>query len=126
MNLFNYLNNLIFTKKQPSRNTVEQASDYQPFLINRWCSMHDKQTANIINTTVNTMFPVFEDKTKHYSFLHKILPRAKFSKINYIKKVKKEPLPEQIAQLARNVELSQREINHYVEQLNITFNNENK
>lgn len=126
MNIFNYLNNLFFTKKQQSRNTVEHASDYQPFLINRWCSMHEKQTAQIINTTVNTMYPVFEDKGTHYSFLHKILPQSRFKKIQYIKKVKKEPPPEQISQIARNVELSQREINSYVNQLKIEFKNENK
>lgn len=120
MNIFNYLSNILFTKKDASIKAIDQQSDYQPFLINRWCSMLNKQTCHVINTTVNTMYQVFESKSDHYKFLHYIVPRERFTRINYIKKHKTENKDSQIvSKLAKNLELSKREINLYKEQLNL-------
>ena len=118
MNIFNYLSNLLFTKKQPVIQNIDQEGDYQPFLINRWCSMLNNTTANVINTTVNTFFPVFENKHDHYKFLHYILPRSRFTRINYIKKRKEHQTDSQeiIKKMAKRLELSHREINLYVNQ----------
>ena len=121
MNIFNYLSNILFTKKQPTLQGSEQLGDYEPYLINRWCSMLNTTTCNLINTTVNSMFTVFEDKSTHYKFLHYILPRQRFSRINYIKKTKSDPPGQNktIEMLAKNLEISKREINLYRNQLNL-------
>lgn len=120
MNIFNFLSNILFTKKQPKLNCVEQQGDYQPFIVNRWCSMLNKHTNTLINSTVNSMYQVFESKDSHYKFLHYIIPRQRFAKINYIKKVKVEPKSSEIVKkLARNLELSENEINLYIKQLNL-------
>lgn len=120
MNIFNYLSNLLFTKKEPTLKGIDQQTDYQPFLVNRWCSMLNKQTNCIINTTVNTMYQIFENKTDHYKFLHYIIPRERFKRINYIKKSKTDTKETLIAgKFAKSLELSKREINQYIEQLNL-------
>ena len=120
MNIFNYLSNLLFTKKQPEIKNVDQEGDYQPYLVNRWCSMLSKSTATIINSTANTMFQVLENKSDHYKFLHYIIPQHRFTRINYIKKVKIENThADTIKLLAKRLELSAREINLYISQHNI-------
>lgn len=120
MNIFNYISNILFTKKQPTISLFDQQSDYQPFLINRWCSMLNKSTCNLINVTVNTMYQVFESKHDHYKFLHYIVPRNHFTRINYIKKDKKQQDDQQsVNRFAKRLELSRREINLYKQQLNL-------
>jgi len=120
MNIFNYLSNILFTKKQPKIDDISQSGDYQPFLINRWCSMLNKQTASIVNQTSNMLYMVLENKTDHYRFLHYILPRERFKKINYIKKVKNDNNNDDILhKMAKRLELSKREINLYSQQLKI-------
>lgn len=114
MNIFNYLSNILFTKKDKELKTLDQQSDYQPFLINRWCSMLNKQTCRVVNTTTNTMYQVFENKTDHYKFLHYIIPRERFKRINYIKKIKPEKQQDDdIKLIAKNMQLSTREIKLY-------------
>ena len=120
MNIFNYLSNILFTKKEPSLKTLDQQSDYQPFLVNRWCSMLNKQTCNLINNTANIMFQVFENKQDHYKLLHYIIPRERFKRINYIKKHKpRDEYMDIIIKLAKKLEISTREINVYIKQANI-------
>jgi len=115
MNIFNYLSNILFTKKDKELKTLDQQSDYQPFLINRWCSMLNKQTCQIVNTTTNTMYQVFENKTDHYKFLHYVIPRERFKRINYIKKIKpeKQQQDDDTKLIAKNMQLSTREIKIY-------------
>lgn len=121
MNIFNYISNILFTKKDRYLKTIDQQSDYQPFLINRWCSMLNKQTCHLINTTSNTIYQVLDSKRDHYKFLHFILPRDKFRRINYIKKNKNSSENKEednnISKVAKNLQLSKREINLYIEQL---------
>lgn len=123
MNIFNYLSNILFTKKQPTIANITETGDYQPFLVNRWCSMLNKSTANIINSTANSMYQVLENKHDHYRFLHYIIPRSQFKRINYIKKQKVEATDSQIVEkLSKNLEISKREINLYKQQLNLDLN----
>lgn len=117
MNIFNYLSSILFTKKPIDPGELDQQSDYQPFLVNRWCSMLDKQTCVLINSTSNMLYTVLDNKLTHWKFLHYIMPRNKFKKINYIKKEKLEDTNRKIiTQLARRLELSTKEINVYIEQ----------
>jgi len=80
--------------------------------------MLNKQTCQIVNTTTNTMYQVFENKTDHYKFLHYVIPRERFKRINYIKKIKPEKQQDDnIKMIAKNMQLSMREITMY-KQLN--------
>lgn len=79
--------------------------------------MLDKQTCVLINSTSNMLYTVLDNKLTHWKFLHYIMPRNKFKKINYIKKEKLEDTNRKIiTQLARRLELSTKEINVYIEQ----------
>lgn len=81
--------------------------------------MLNKQTASLVNQTANTLYMVLENKTDHYRFLHYILPRERFKKINYIKKVKSDNNNDILHKMAKRLELSKREINLYSQQLKI-------
>lgn len=82
--------------------------------------MLNNSTCNLINVTVNTMYQVFENKQDHYKFLHYIIPRNRFTRINYIKKDKKQQDDQQtVSRFAKRLELSRREINLYKQQLNL-------
>lgn len=66
------------------------------------------------------MYQVFENKQDHYKFLHYIVPRNRFTRINYIKKDKKQQDDQQsVNRFAKRLELSRREINLYKQQLNL-------
>lgn len=120
MNIFNYLSSILFTKKHITNGDLDQQSDYQPFLINRWCSMLDKHTCTLLNVTANTLYSVLEDKYRHWQFLHYLIPRSRFKRINYIKKDKhSDKSKDIILKLSRKLELSTREINVYVKQLKL-------
>ena len=76
--------------------------------------MMNKQTCRVVNTTTNTMYQVFENKTDHYKFLHYVLPRERFKRINYIKKIKQEKQEDDDTKLiAKNMQLSTREVKEY-------------
>lgn len=60
------------------------------------------------------MYQVFENKSDHYKFLHYIIPRERFKRINYIKKNKSEKQQDDDTKLiAKNMQLSTREIKLY-------------
>jgi hypothetical protein len=84
--------------------------------------MLNKQTCQIVNTTTNTMYQVFENKTDHYKFLHYVIPRERFKRIDYIKKNKKklennDEITDSVTRLAKNLQLSKRETKMYINQL---------
>lgn len=82
--------------------------------------MLNNTTCDIINNTVNRMYTVFENKQDHYKFLHYIIPRQRFQRINYIKKSKHTMESQQVvSKIAKSLELSAREINLYRQQLNL-------
>lgn len=114
--IFDQLNDLIFDKTVKCMNNVDHETDYSQYMINRWTSMYSDEMANIINNTVNWLYPIFETKLDHYNFLHCVLPQAKRKRINYVKKIKPdEPDKDDdnthdVEMLARNLQLSQREV----------------
>lgn len=82
-------------------------------MINRWCTMYNKDLANIVNITTNKYTNL--SKEEHFNFLRNFLPKLPFKRIEYIKKKNSEKEEtSEIAMLAKNLELSKREINHYI------------
>ena len=97
---------------------IDDENSYIPYMINRWVSMYSPDHAMIINSTVNWMGQALETKLDHYNFLHSILPKSKWKRINYIKKVKEDKDEEdnKVQLLASTLELSEREVKYLLEQ----------
>lgn len=110
--IFDFLNCILFAKAKKSL-TQENSSVYTPFMINRWCSFYSKELSKFINLSVNR-FSNFT-KEEHFAFLKNFLPKLPFKKISYVKKkVVENEIDDKICMLAKNLELSKREINHYI------------
>ena len=111
--IFDFLQSLLFTKKKIKLNE-ENLSSYSPFMINRWCSFYSPNLVNLINLSVNRFHQL--TKQEHYNLLYCLFSKLFFKRINYIKKkeIKKESNNEIIDLLAKNLEISKREINLYI------------
>jgi hypothetical protein len=115
MTIFDFLNSLLYTKKDLDLN-VEDEQMFNLYMINRWCSMYSKEVATIINHTSNqNIAGIFDGKNEQFKFMQHLLPKVKFKRLNYIKK-KKEPKTEEVANLklqAKNKQISVRELKAY-------------
>jgi len=110
--IFDFLNSILFSKAKKNL-TQENSSVYTPFMINRWCSFYSKELSRFINLSVNR-FSNF-NKEEHFIFLRNFLPKLPFKKISYVKKIAVENETDNtVCMLAKNLELSRREINHYI------------
>lgn len=115
MTIFDIISNII-TYKNKTDIPVEEDREYQFYLINRWLSMHSGEFANIVNDTTNKYWMCLS-KDEQNKFLINTIPKMKYKKIDYIKKVKKEKTKEDENNelLARNLEISQREVKMFKE-----------
>lgn len=84
--IFDFIGGILFTKKTWPSKTLEEEKSFDCFMVNRWCSMLDKDAARLINETTNKFGTVLETKSRQYDFLKAVLPRYKFQRINYIKR----------------------------------------
>lgn len=115
--IFNYIDDLLFNKKRKFINIVNDDINFNQFMINRWASMYSPVIAKLLNNTTNRLSGCFETKEQFYKFIDSIIPKLKFKRLYYIKKIKhnKEDDPEHVDLLAKRLELSQREIKLYYE-----------
>jgi hypothetical protein len=90
MQIFDYINNILFLKKPYNPQNVEDIKVYNNFLVNRWVSMCDGELANLINETTNKKDYLGNDREMHYKMLLNIIPKSKYKRIDYIKKATKE------------------------------------
>lgn len=82
--------------------------------------MYSTQLCTVINNTGNWLYSVFDSNDQYYIFLQKFLPRVANRRIHYIKKTKKSvdnktDDTNDVDILARNLELSKREIKCLIE-----------
>jgi len=115
MTIFDFISSVLFTKKKTCLNSVDEESDFSPYMLNRWCSMYSPPTAAVSNV-LNKYLGVFESKQDLYSLFVAVMPRVSSRRIAYIKKIKEEKKEENsdIEMVASNLELSEREINQYI------------
>jgi len=115
MTIFDFISSVLFTKKKTCLNSVDEESDFSPYMLNRWCSMYSPTTATISNI-LNKYLGVFESKRDLYSLFVAVMPKVSSRRIAYIKKIKEEKKEENsdIEMIASNLELSEREINQYI------------
>ncbi len=113
--IFTHLNNLIHYKCDDEM--IEHDSSYNAYMVNRWLSMYSPNLAFIINHTANTYYQVFNTKREHYKFMLNIIPKSKIFRIRYIKKKKttSDDNDKIISFLAKQLELSKREIKYYID-----------
>lgn len=121
--MFDNLNDILFHKRKDRLDNVDNESEYNQYMVNRWVSMHSAEAAHVINATVNWLYPVFEDKQRHYKFLTELLPRYRKKYIQYIKKAKPvstdaDSDESNVDLLADTLELSRREVKYLVQQQN--------
>ena len=130
MTLFDVLSDVLFFKRGDQFQTIENEAEVSPYMLNRWISMHSPENAKLVNATNNKYWNVFQNKRDWYRFNLTLLPRNRFSKIEYVKKAAaaKDKVAknddEKIYQvLASNLELSVREVKLYIEQGGIDITN---
>lgn len=84
--IFDFLKEILFTKESKTLSNIEDEKQFDLYMVNRWCSMVDKDCANIINATTNKFGMCLTSKTQQLAFLKNVLPKYKTHKINYIKR----------------------------------------
>ncbi len=120
MNFFQLQNKLFYSNKskQPEPLDSEGEQAFVPFLFNRWLTMYSKDTVGFVNETLNKYCGIFDtDKQKTYQMYYNLIPRLKFKRISYIKKVKKDKEKQdetdQLKMIAKNKNMSVRELEIY-------------
>ena len=117
MNFFQLQNKLFYSKKDDAGFLDQEGEQsFVTFLINRWLSFYSKDTPNFVNETLNKYSNLFEDKQQQYRLYYNLIPRLKFKRIKYIKKIKKDKEEDNNYKLiARNNNISERELKLYVD-----------
>ena len=117
--MFDDINSILYKKNTAAAlESIDQKAEFQPFLVQRWCSMHSPPLAYILNETTNRYWKSLESNKEWYIAFDTVIPLCKFKRISYIKKAKKENLKknnENIEKIADNLEISAREVNLYIE-----------
>jgi len=114
--IFNYIDSVLFTKQKLNK-LNEDETEFNLYMLNRWCSMYSPDMAQIINETTNRQKELFTLKQDQYNFIFNILPKVKKKRINYIKKIKSEEEKEDknIPITSKILEISQREVKQYID-----------
>ena len=77
INIFTFINDIIFYKKGNLLDNIDDESQFNGYMINRWLSMYSPQTATIVNHTTNRYYSIFNTKNDNYQFLISIIPKSK-------------------------------------------------
>ena len=115
MNFFQLQNKLFYSKKEDAGyldSEGEQA--FVPFLFNRWLSFYDNNMCVFTNQTLNKFSTIFDNKQESYKLYYYLIPRLKWKKISYIKKKKKEEEEVDLSSIAKNKNMSVRELKMYL------------
>lgn len=120
MNFFQLQNKLFYSDKRKKAEYLDSEGEqaFVPFLFNRWLTMYSKDTVSFVNETLNKYCGIFDtDKQKTYRLYYNLIPRLKFKRINYIKKIKKDKdkqdETDQLKMIAKNKNISVRELEMY-------------
>lgn len=117
-NIFNYIKDILFTKKKLFINKTNEQLQFSPFMLQRWCSMADLNCNIILNNTTNRWMLFTQDKQYVYKLLLVILPKLHQKKIAYLKKQNKSDKEEDILNICKTFECSKREYNEAINILN--------
>lgn len=123
--IFNYIDSVLFTKQKLNK-LNEDETEFNLYMLNRWCSMYSPDITQIINETTNRYKEILSLKQDQYNFIFNILPKVKKKRINYIKKIKPSEeidnnKTEMIDILSKQLQLSKREIKEYIDFYTLNF-----
>ncbi len=110
MNLFDWLNEITYTKRDWSSFTEEQQSTFSPYIIHRYVSMY---IGYIDIANVAQKLPMTENE-KIYTIYKTMLPKKKMF-LKYIKNQKKKNYQELAEYIAEYFECSLGEADHYID-----------
>lgn len=125
--MFTYLNNVLYKSNKDfiDLTKIDDDTTFQPYIIQRWCTMHSTDVAFICNETSNKYWSVLQSNREWYMLLTTTIPRCNFKKINYHKKIKNEidsKEKEYIQKIATTLEISSRELISYIKDSNLKIN----
>tara|TARA_A100001201_G_scaffold142408_1_gene140518 strand:+ start:11895 stop:12251 length:357 start_codon:yes stop_codon:yes gene_type:complete len=115
MNFFQLQNKLFYSKKEDAGYLDSEGDQaFVPFLFNRWLSFYDNNMCVFTNETLNKFSTLFDNKQESYKLYYYLIPRLKWKKISYIKKKKKEEEEVDLSSIAKNKNMSVRELKMYL------------
>ena len=115
MNFFQLQNKLFYSKKDKAEDLdAEGEQAFVPFLFNRWLSFYNNDMCVFTNETFNKFSTIFDDKQQSYRLYYYLIPRLKWKKIGYIKKKKKQEEEIDLSAIAKNNNISIRELKSYI------------
>jgi len=123
MLLFDFIRDIVFRKKGNLLDNPDAENEFQPFMMQRWLSMHSPDLAKVINLTTNKLWSIYETKKDWYKDFLAFVPKTYNKKIKYIKKKKEKVDKEEqevIEFLARTKEMSKREVQLYLNEFDIS------
>ena len=122
MGIFDFINDILYKKSGKLLEKKELESEFQPFMVQRWLSMHSSLNVRLLNATTNKLYKAIDNKPHWYKLFLAILPTSKFKRFKYIKKVskdkgtKKSEMEQAIEMVANSKQVSKREVREYVEE----------
>lgn len=124
--LFDFLKDIIYRKKGDLLDNPENAQELQPYLVQRWLSMHSPTLTKIINATTNRLHSIYDTKEDWYKAFLTTMPKTYFKRIEYIKKNKKDrenrkDYDEVIKFIAKSKQLSKREVENYINEFDLNI-----
>ncbi len=115
MNFFQLQNKLFYSKKDNAGDLdTEGEQAFVPFLFNRWLSFYNPRMCVFANETLNKFGNIFDDKQETYKLYYHLIPRLKWKKISNIKKKKNDEEDIDLKAIAKNRNMSIREIKMYI------------
>ena len=115
MNFFQLQNKLFYSKKDKAEDLdAEGEQAFVPFMFNRWLSFYNNDMSVFTNETFNRFGTIFDDNQQAYRLYYYLIPRLKWKKISYIKKKKKEEQEIDLTMIAKNRNMSIRELKTYI------------
>ena len=119
--IFDFINDILYHKRGDLLDNIEHEGQYNSYMVNRWISMYSPQHATLVNLTSNRLYSALSTKESSYKFLLNVMPKSKPRRIMYVKKKKVDKTEEtdDVTLLSNNLELSKREINDYIKQLDL-------
>ena len=110
MNLFDWLNEITYTKRDWSSFTEEQQSTFSPYIVHRYVSMY-MGYIDVVN--IAQKLPMTESE-KVYTVYKTLLPKKKMF-LKYIKNQNKKNYQELSTYITEYFECSLREANQYID-----------
>ena len=117
-NVFDLINNIAFDSNPVDIN-IAASGLYSPYITNRYLTHINPQITLLVNNTVNKYGIAFSS-LDHYKFMFNLIPKTKRKFIRYIKKKKIDK--KSLSQLASQMELSEKEVELYLENFEINTN----